>query len=150
MLLMHSPRLCGVSPRRPEASGAGECDLPAPPLSRAATKQWTIPPDAATQAKLRQQARNWLKSELGAWFKLLHSDPPHTNGGIAQTLRHWQEDTDLAGVRRNRGFAKAPGRGTKAVGGSLGRGQGSAQENARHTPLNRALPGPPALVSVGS
>ena len=65
-------------------------------------------PDAATQAKLRQQARNWLKSELGAWSKLLHSDPPHTNGAIAQTLRHWQEDTDLAGVRETEALQKLP------------------------------------------
>ena len=56
-------------------------------------------PDADAKAKLRQQALNWLKSELAAWSKLLRSGPAQANGAIAQTLKHWQEDTDLAGVR---------------------------------------------------
>src|SRR5262249_6843214 len=71
-------------------------------------------PDAAAKAKLRQQARNWLKSELAAWSKLLQSGPPQANGAIAQILQHWQKDTDLAGVRETQALQKLPGAERKA------------------------------------
>jgi hypothetical protein len=71
-------------------------------------------PGDAAQAKLRQQALNWLKFELAAWSRLLQSGPPQANGAIAQTLRHWQEDTDLAGVRETEALQKLPGEERKA------------------------------------
>ncbi len=65
-------------------------------------------PDAAAKAKLRQQAREWLKSELAAWAKLLQSGPPQSKGAIAQTLKHWQDDADLVGVRETEPLQKLP------------------------------------------
>jgi tetratricopeptide (TPR) repeat protein len=59
----------------------------------------TPPPDELTKAKLRGQALDWLKAELALWAKLLSSDQPQAKAFIAQTLKHWQEDTDLAGIR---------------------------------------------------
>jgi eukaryotic-like serine/threonine-protein kinase len=57
------------------------------------------PPDDAVKARFRVQAMGWLKAELAAWSKLLESGPPAVKPVVAQTLRHWQEDPDLAGVR---------------------------------------------------
>ena len=56
-------------------------------------------PDDISKAKLRGQALDWLKAELAVWAKLLSSDQPQAKAFIAQTLKHWQEDTDLAGIR---------------------------------------------------
>ena len=66
------------------------------------------PPDDAAKAKLRQQALDWLKAELAAWTKLLESGPPQARPAIVQTLEHWKQDTDLAGIRDADGLAKLP------------------------------------------
>ena len=55
--------------------------------------------DDAAKAKLREQARGWLQAELAVWTKFVESGPPQARPFIVQTLQHWQEDTDLAGVR---------------------------------------------------
>ena len=65
-------------------------------------------PAAAAKAKLRHQARDWLKSELAAWSKLLQTGPPQARQAIAQTLQHWHDDTDLAGVRETEALQKLP------------------------------------------
>ena len=62
--------------------------------------------DDTAKAKLRRQARDWLTSELAAWAKLNESGPPRAKAAIAQTLKHWQEDTDLAGVRDEDALSK--------------------------------------------
>jgi serine/threonine-protein kinase len=51
------------------------------------------------RAKLRQQALTWLQAELAAWTRLAEKDPPQARTAGQQTLRHWQQDPDLAGVR---------------------------------------------------
>ena len=56
-------------------------------------------PDDAAKAKLRRQALGWLKAELAVWAKLLEYGPPEAKAFIAQTLKHWQEDADLASMR---------------------------------------------------
>ena len=66
------------------------------------------PPDDAARAKLRAQALDWLKAELAAWAKLLESGPPQARPLVAQTLKHWKTDTDLAGVRDADALAKLP------------------------------------------
>lgn len=38
-------------------------------------------------------------TRLTAWTTLVESGPPDTNAFIVQTLRHWQQDSDLAGIR---------------------------------------------------
>jgi tetratricopeptide (TPR) repeat protein len=65
------------------------------------------PPDEAVRAKLRAQALDWLKADLGAWAKLRESDPKAT-AQIEQALRHWQKNSDLAGVRDEPELAKLP------------------------------------------
>jgi hypothetical protein len=66
------------------------------------------PPDEVARAKLREQALGWLKAELAAWTKLLESDPHQARPVIAQTLKHWKVDTDLAGIRDADALAKLP------------------------------------------
>ncbi len=65
-------------------------------------------PDEAARAKLRGQAMGWLKAELAAWTKILESGPPQARPFIAQTLNHWKQDTDLAGIRDAEALAKLP------------------------------------------
>ncbi len=64
------------------------------------------PPDNATKAKLRRHALDWLKAELGAWSKIVDSGPPQARPFVASTLKHWQEDIDLAGIRDTQELAK--------------------------------------------
>jgi eukaryotic-like serine/threonine-protein kinase len=66
------------------------------------------PPDEAAKAKLRQQARDWLRAELIAWTRLLESGPPQARPAIVQTLSHWRQDGDLAGIRDVEALAKLP------------------------------------------
>jgi tetratricopeptide (TPR) repeat protein len=66
------------------------------------------PPDDASRIKLRRQALDWLKAELAVWSKILESGPPQAKALIAQTLKHWKEDTDLAGIRDDAELAKFP------------------------------------------
>jgi len=66
------------------------------------------PLDDAARAKLRRQALDWLKAERTLWSKLLESGPPQARPFIAQTLRHWKEDSDLSGIRDKAALAKLP------------------------------------------
>ncbi len=65
-------------------------------------------PDAADKVKLRQQALEWLKSELAIWAKLVESGQPEAKASIAQTLKHWHEDSDLAGIRDAKALDELP------------------------------------------
>jgi serine/threonine-protein kinase len=65
-------------------------------------------PDEPARAKLRSQALGWLKAELAAWTKLLESGPPDVRPTITQTLQHWKQDPDLAGVREADALARLP------------------------------------------
>jgi serine/threonine-protein kinase len=51
------------------------------------------------RAKLRQQALDWLQADLAAWTNLAEKGPPQARMAVQQKLRHWQQDSDLAGVR---------------------------------------------------
>jgi tetratricopeptide (TPR) repeat protein len=66
------------------------------------------PPDAAAKAELRRKAQEWLRAELAAWSKVLDSGDPKARAAVAPTLRHWKEDSDLAGVRDGDALAKLP------------------------------------------
>ncbi len=54
-------------------------------------------PDA--KAKLRRQAHDWLTADLGAWTSFLKSHSPGELAALINTLRNWQVNGDLAGVR---------------------------------------------------
>jgi serine/threonine-protein kinase len=64
--------------------------------------------DAQERARLRRQARDWLCADLDAWGKVLQKGPDQARAAAAGTLRDWQEDTDLAGVRGPGALAKLP------------------------------------------
>ncbi len=66
------------------------------------------PPDATVGLKLRRQALGWLKAELLAWHKILESGPSKARPAIAQTLKQWKRDSDLAGIRDADALAKLP------------------------------------------
>ena len=55
--------------------------------------------DDEAKAKLRGQARDWLKADLTALGKLLTSGPPQARPFIVRALSRWQKDADLAGLR---------------------------------------------------
>ena len=65
-------------------------------------------PDDATKAKLREQARAWLQGRTGVWTKFVESGPPQARPFIVQTLQHWKEDGDLAGVRETKALDALP------------------------------------------
>jgi tetratricopeptide (TPR) repeat protein len=66
------------------------------------------PPSDDQKTKLRRLAFDWLTAELGAWTKLLATAKKEQRGGIKETLQHWQQDTDLAGIRDDTELAKLP------------------------------------------
>ena len=67
------------------------------------------PLTGADRAQLRSEARAWLDAELATWTKLLGSASAQQRQAIAATLKHWQQDADLASVRDEAGLAKLPG-----------------------------------------
>jgi hypothetical protein len=72
------------------------------------------PPDDAARARLRGQALDWLTAEVKVWGNLAASGPPQDRPLIAQALSHWQQDSDLAGIRDAAALAKLPSAEQKA------------------------------------
>jgi hypothetical protein len=66
------------------------------------------PLDDAAKAKLRGQALDWLRTELTIWGGLVASGTPRARPFAVQTLRHWQKDPDLAGIRDPAALARLP------------------------------------------
>ena len=65
-------------------------------------------PDEAARADLRKQALDWLRAELAAWGRVLDTRDPQALAGVERALRHWKEDSDLAGVRDPTALARFP------------------------------------------
>jgi tetratricopeptide (TPR) repeat protein len=63
--------------------------------------------DDEERTRLRRQAVDWLRADLAAWSQLVDRDPKQA-ATVAQTLRHWQTDADLAGLRDEAAVAKLP------------------------------------------
>jgi tetratricopeptide (TPR) repeat protein len=59
------------------------------------------------RARLRRQALGWLTADLAAWAKLI-KDSPRERARAGETLRHWQTDSDLAGLRDAGALARLP------------------------------------------
>jgi hypothetical protein len=68
----------------------------------------SLPPDDAAKARLRAQALGWLRPELATWTRLLETAKPEQRAAIVQTLQHWQQDPDLAGVRGAKAIEALP------------------------------------------
>jgi tetratricopeptide (TPR) repeat protein len=64
--------------------------------------------DDKERTRLRQQARDWLRADLVLRRKQLESGKRADRAEVQQALRHWQEDTDLAGIRDATALAKLP------------------------------------------
>ena len=50
--------------------------------------------------------RDWLKSDLAATAKVFDAGPPELKTKIAQQLKHWKIDIELAGVRDDESLAR--------------------------------------------
>lgn len=77
-------------------------------LAAAGTGKDEPPLDDASKSMLREQAREWLQEELDVWTKLIDSATPEQRTAIVQTLKHWQQDTDLATIRDADALARLP------------------------------------------
>jgi serine/threonine-protein kinase len=64
--------------------------------------------DDQGRARLRQQARDWLRDDLVLWAKQGDNDEAKARAAVQQTLRHWQADADLAGLRDPNALTKLP------------------------------------------
>jgi hypothetical protein len=64
--------------------------------------------DDQQRARLRQQARDWLKADLDRWAPQAESDNPKERDAVQKRLKHWQTDADLAGIRDKDAVAKLP------------------------------------------
>jgi serine/threonine-protein kinase len=64
--------------------------------------------DAVAMITLREQALAWLQAELVAWKEFLEKVRPERVAVVVRTLKHWQEDADLAGVRDAGALTKLP------------------------------------------
>jgi serine/threonine-protein kinase len=54
--------------------------------------------DGKERARLRRQALGWLRADLAAWARE-GDKAPQARPAVQRTLRHWQKDPDLAGLR---------------------------------------------------
>jgi tetratricopeptide (TPR) repeat protein len=66
------------------------------------------PPEGAERARLRRQALDWLRAELVTLIWGLADGPAETAKEVIVQLRHWQQDSDFAGVRGDDALAKLP------------------------------------------
>jgi hypothetical protein len=77
-------------------------------LAAAGQGQGEPPLDDKGRARLRKQALDWLRADLALWTGQLESGQPAARTAVQKTMKHWQEDTDLAGVRDAAALAKLP------------------------------------------
>jgi serine/threonine-protein kinase len=64
--------------------------------------------DAKESARLRQQALDWLRADLKAYWQQMDKTPDQAGPEITQRMQHWLQDTDFAGVRGSEALAKLP------------------------------------------
>jgi len=64
--------------------------------------------DEPARAALRLRACDWLEAERAAWSRVLRDGPPTDRARIQPTLRHWKQDSDLAGIRAPEALARLP------------------------------------------
>jgi serine/threonine protein kinase len=70
------------------------------------TNQDDPPFQATAMAKRRRQALDWLNADLSQWAKSLETCPAPVKALVAQVLKHWKTDTDLAAIREEKEPAK--------------------------------------------
>jgi serine/threonine-protein kinase len=64
--------------------------------------------DDKERARWRKQALAWLAADLALWKKQAEKGTVQARAAVQKTLRHWRNDTDLAGLRNKEALAKLP------------------------------------------
>ncbi|WP_422927948.1 protein kinase domain-containing protein [Singulisphaera sp. PoT] len=64
--------------------------------------------DEPARSALREQALGWLQSNLDVWIRASQQEDPIGRKQLAEDLRHWQRDSDLAGIRDTADLARVP------------------------------------------
>jgi hypothetical protein len=64
--------------------------------------------DDKERTRFRKQALYWLLADLALRTGQLESGQPAARTAVQKTMKQWQEDTDLAGVRDAAALAKLP------------------------------------------
>jgi hypothetical protein len=77
-------------------------------LAAAGTGEDAARLDDKERARLRKQGLDWLRADLALYTKLSASGAANARPLVQQRMRHWQRDTDLAGIRDKPAMAKLP------------------------------------------
>jgi tetratricopeptide (TPR) repeat protein len=64
--------------------------------------------DDKERVRLRKQAVEWLRADLAYWTKQATNEKSGDREQVRQTLKHWQEDADLSGLRDAAEMSKLP------------------------------------------
>jgi tetratricopeptide (TPR) repeat protein len=64
--------------------------------------------DPKDKTRLRQQALTWLRNALELHTTQLETADAKARAALQQTLRHWQQDADLASLREDKALAQLP------------------------------------------
>ena len=91
------------------------------------------------RARLRKQALDWLRADLAAWARVVADDSVAASALVAATIRHWQEDSDLAGIRQEAALARLPAE-ERAACTRLWKDAAALLEKARATHAKEANP----------
>jgi tetratricopeptide (TPR) repeat protein len=70
--------------------------------------------DEREKARWRRQALTWLRADLAQRAKQLAAGKPADRQEVAAQMQHWQQDSDLAGLRDRAALAKLPAEQQKA------------------------------------
>jgi serine/threonine-protein kinase len=57
---------------------------------------------------LRRRALTWLRADLAVWRQVIDQGAAQARPVVQRTLRHWQKDPDLAGLRDKEALARLP------------------------------------------
>jgi hypothetical protein len=60
------------------------------------------------RTRWRKQALAWLRADLELWGRRLEKGTPQAWATVERSLRHWQHDADLAGLREEGALARLP------------------------------------------
>jgi hypothetical protein len=86
-----------AEPCSARVDGSGACPCSSPKARR-----------TRSQAKLRGQALDWLKSETREWAKFLDSAAPGDRQALLKAISEWETVPTLAGVRTPQALASLP------------------------------------------
>jgi serine/threonine-protein kinase len=66
------------------------------------------PLDEPEKARWRKQAIAWLRADLARWGELARAGAPGARAEVAEKLRRWKRERDLAGLRNPAAIASMP------------------------------------------